>query len=109
MCIVHLQLWADKECKQKLSKVNYKVYMYNLTLYACTCTCIYNVLVCVCACVLPWSCGVLMLQALSTLRQKVRKYNKDFEADIQSFRENPVNSDEEPAQLGTVAVPITLA
>ena len=35
-----------------------------------------------------------------TLKQKVRKYNKDFEAEIQSFRENPVNSDEEQAEQG---------
>ena len=36
-----------------------------------------------------------MLQALTTLKQKVRKYNKDFEAEIESFRENPVDSEEE--------------
>ena len=35
-----------------------------------------------------------------TLKQKVRKYNKDFEAEIQSFRENPVNSDEEQVEQG---------
>ena len=37
----------------------------------------------------------VILQALTTLKQKVRKYNKDFEAEIESFRENPVNSEEE--------------
>ena len=36
-------------------------------------------------------------QALGTLKQKVRKYNKDFEKDIQSYRENPVTSDAEQA------------
>ena len=35
-----------------------------------------------------------------TLKQKVRKYNKDFESEIQSFRENPVDSDEEQAEPG---------
>ena len=35
-----------------------------------------------------------------TLKQKVRKYNKDFEAEIQSFRENPVDSDEEQTEPG---------
>ena len=35
-----------------------------------------------------------------TLKQKLRKYNKEFEAEIQSFRENPVNSDDERAEPG---------
>lgn len=34
-------------------------------------------------------------KSLATLRQKLRKYNKDFEADIQSYRENPDAEDEE--------------
>lgn len=41
-----------------------------------------------------------MIQALVTLKQKVRKYNKEFETEIQSFRENPVNSEDERAELG---------
>ena len=35
------------------------------------------------------------LQALATLKQKIRKYNKDFESGIESYRQNPVESDEE--------------
>ena len=35
------------------------------------------------------------MQALTTLKQKVRKYNKEFEAEIESFRENPINSEDE--------------
>lgn len=34
-------------------------------------------------------------KALATLRQKLRKYNKDFEEDIAKFRENPDQDDEE--------------
>ncbi|CAI8034637.1 Eukaryotic translation initiation factor 3 subunit C [Geodia barretti] len=34
-------------------------------------------------------------KALTTLKQKVRKYNKEFEAEIESFRENPINSEDE--------------
>lgn len=34
-------------------------------------------------------------KSLATLRQKLRKYNKDFEADIVSYRENPDAEDEE--------------
>lgn len=41
-----------------------------------------------------------MIQALVTLKQKVRKYKKEFETEIQSFRENPVNSEDERAELG---------
>ena len=35
-----------------------------------------------------------------TLKQKVRKYNKEFEGEIQSFRENPVQSEDEKAKSG---------
>ena len=35
------------------------------------------------------------LQALATLKQKIRKYNKDFESGIEAYRQNPVESDEE--------------
>ena len=35
-----------------------------------------------------------------TLKQKVRKYNKDFETEIQAFRENPVDSDEDQTEPG---------
>ncbi|KAF4107018.1 eukaryotic translation initiation factor 3 subunit C isoform X2 [Onychostoma macrolepis] len=34
-------------------------------------------------------------KALSTLRQKIRKYNKDFETEIVSYKENPEQSAEE--------------
>ena len=46
----------------------------------------------------------MMIQALVTLKQKVRKYNKEFETEIQSFRENPVNSEDERAELGMKTV-----
>jgi hypothetical protein len=36
-------------------------------------------------------------QALTALRQKVKKYNKSFENDIEKYRENPQDSEgEEP-------------
>lgn len=34
-------------------------------------------------------------KSLATLRQKLRKYNKDFEADIINYRANPEAEDEE--------------
>ncbi|XP_051530932.1 eukaryotic translation initiation factor 3 subunit C-like isoform X2 [Myxocyprinus asiaticus] len=34
-------------------------------------------------------------KALSTLRQKIRKYNRDFEAEIASYKENPEQSADE--------------
>uniref|UniRef100_A0A1A7XYL2 Eukaryotic translation initiation factor 3 subunit C n=1 Tax=Iconisemion striatum TaxID=60296 RepID=A0A1A7XYL2_9TELE len=34
-------------------------------------------------------------KALSTLRQKIRKYNRDFEAEITSYKENPQESADE--------------
>lgn len=34
-------------------------------------------------------------KSLTTLRQKLRKYNKDFEEDITKFRENPEQEDDE--------------
>lgn len=34
-------------------------------------------------------------KSLSTIRQKLRKYNKDFEEDIAKFRENPDQDDDE--------------
>uniref|UniRef100_A0A4W4GNB9 Eukaryotic translation initiation factor 3 subunit C n=1 Tax=Electrophorus electricus TaxID=8005 RepID=A0A4W4GNB9_ELEEL len=40
-------------------------------------------------------------KALSTLRQKIRKYNRDFETDIASYKENPEQSaDEEEEKEG---------
>ncbi len=36
-------------------------------------------------------------QALAGLKQKLKKYNRDFEKAIEAYRENPVESDEEPA------------
>lgn len=41
-----------------------------------------------------WFC-VFFVQALATLKQKVRKYNKDFESGIEAYHQNPVESDEE--------------
>jgi len=35
--------------------------------------------------------GNFFLQALATLRQKLRKYNKDFEEDILKYREVSLN------------------
>ncbi|KAF7705147.1 eukaryotic translation initiation factor 3 subunit C [Silurus meridionalis] len=45
-------------------------------------------------------------KALSTLRQKIRKYNRDFETDIASYKENPEQSadeeeEKEEAQSGS--------
>lgn len=40
------------------------------------------------------------LQALGTLKQKVRKYIREFESEVQAFRENPVSSEEEQAESG---------
>ena len=37
----------------------------------------------------------MYLQALASLKQKVRKYNRDFEADIAHCRENPALYEEE--------------
>lgn len=34
-------------------------------------------------------------KSLATLRQKLRKYSKDYEADITRYRENPEEEDEE--------------
>ena len=34
-------------------------------------------------------------KSLATLRQKLRKYNKDFEADILNYRANPEAEDDE--------------
>lgn len=39
-------------------------------------------------------------KSLSTLRQKLRKYNKDFEEDIAKFRENPDQDDDEEDEKG---------
>ena len=35
--------------------------------------------------------NIFFLQALATLRQKLRKYNKDFEEDILKYREVSLN------------------
>ena len=37
-------------------------------------------------------------KSLASLRQKLRKYNKEFEEDISRFRENPDAGDEEEEQ-----------
>lgn len=42
-------------------------------------------------------------KSLSTLRQKLRKYNKDFEEDIGKFRENPDQDDDEEEEKGLIA------
>jgi Eukaryotic translation initiation factor 3 subunit 8 N-terminus. len=34
-------------------------------------------------------------KSLSSLRQKLRKYNKEFELDIAKFRENPDQAEDE--------------
>lgn len=41
-------------------------------------------------------------KSLSTLRQKLRKYNKDFEEDIVKFRENPDQDDDEEEERGLI-------
>lgn len=41
-------------------------------------------------------------KSLSTLRQKLRKYNKDFEDDIVKFRENPDLDDDEEEEKGLI-------
>lgn len=41
-------------------------------------------------------------KSLSTLRQKLRKYNKDFEEDIVKFRENPDQDDDEEEEKGLI-------
>ena len=38
------------------------------------------------------------MQALATLKQKIRKYNKDFESGIEAYRQNPIESDEEAGE-----------
>lgn len=37
------------------------------------------------------------MQALASLKQKIRKYNKDFETNIEAYRQNPVLSEDEEA------------
>lgn len=39
-------------------------------------------------------------KSLTSLRQKLRKYNKDFEEDIIKFRENPDQDDDEEEEKG---------
>jgi len=43
-------------------------------------------------------------KSLSTLRQKLRKYNKDFEEDIGKFRENPDQDDDEEEEKGLITI-----
>jgi len=43
-------------------------------------------------------------KSLSILRQKLRKYNKDFEEDIGKFRENPDEPDEEEEEEGNICL-----
>ena len=40
------------------------------------------------------------VQALATLKQKIRKYNKDFESGIEAYRQNPVESGDEEEDEG---------
>lgn len=40
-------------------------------------------------------------KSLTSLRQKLRKYNKDFEEDIGKFRENPDQDDDEDDDKGS--------
>ena len=47
--------------------------------------------VCTCGCV----------QALGNLKQKLRKYNKEFETSIDHYRQNPILSEEESQESGT--------
>lgn len=123
-----LQLWEDKDAKQKLSKVNARVCMVSLHahahMYSSLGLLYFLYMLCVHGCVYPTHIYSLHfptllclyvytglfslfffpfcvhLQALGTLKQKVRKYNKDFEDGIQSYRENPVSSDAEQAKSG---------
>lgn len=46
---------------------------------------------------------ILALKALASLKQKIRKYNKDFESEIENYRQNPILSEDEDAaaDLGT--------
>lgn len=41
-------------------------------------------------------------KSLTSLRQKLRKYNKDFEEDISKFRENPDQDDDEEDDKGNI-------
>lgn len=41
-------------------------------------------------------------KSLTSLRQKLRKYNKDFEEDIAKFRENPDQDDDEEDDKGNI-------
>ncbi|XP_041094754.1 eukaryotic translation initiation factor 3 subunit C isoform X3 [Polyodon spathula] len=42
-------------------------------------------------------------KALSTLRQKIRKYNRDYEAEITRYKENPEQSADEEEEKGEVS------
>ena len=46
-------------------------------------------------CSTPCSHMPLPLQALTSLRQRVRKYNKEFDNLIEVYRQNPMDSEEE--------------
>lgn len=47
-------------------------------------------------------------KSLSTLRQKLRKYNKDFEYDIMKFRENPDLDDDEEEEKGSITAGLSV-
>ena len=48
-----------------------------------------------CACVRVTVCVCDCVQALGNLKQKLRKYNKDFDTLIEQYRQNPILSEEE--------------
>lgn len=39
-------------------------------------------------------------KSLGTLRQKLRKYNRDFETVLEDFRQNPVEEEKEEEEPG---------
>lgn len=42
-----------------------------------------------------FDCNIYFSKSLASMRQKLRKYLKDFEEDIAKFRENPEQPDDE--------------
>ena len=78
----------------------------------CVCVCV-PVPVCVCVslvpralscpvffCVFVCACASDYAQALGNLKQKLRKYNKEFETSIEHYRQNPILSEEESQESG---------
>lgn len=47
-------------------------------------------------------------KSLTSLRQKLRKYNKDFEEDIVKFRENPDQDDDEEEEKRKYSFPLLI-